>query len=70
MYIAVFPIALAIRASNTYEERALGRYEAVVDPEDNQAPRTYLINHLRAQLSFDLWYMFIGKHELGTPSQY
>ena len=70
MYIAVFPIAIAIRASNTYEERALGRYEAVVDPEDNQSPRTYLINHLRAQLSFDLWYMFIGELKPINSSQY
>lgn len=64
--ITVFPISVAIRASNTYEEQALGRYEAVVDPDDDQAPRTYLINHMRNQLSFDLWYIFIGRRHRGS----
>lgn len=59
MYIAVFPIAMSIRASNTYEERALGVYVDV--PELNeQSTQSYLVHHLQNQLSFDLWYIFTG----------
>lgn len=59
MYIAIFPIALSIRASNTYEERTLGVYaaEGSLD-EDN--PRSYILNHMANQLNFDLWYIFLG----------
>jgi Trk-type K+ transport system membrane component len=60
MYVAVFPVAIAIRASNTYEEQALGQYHLENEPDDSQTPRVYLMNHLRNQLSFDLWYIFAG----------
>jgi Trk-type K+ transport system membrane component len=59
MYIAIFPIAIAIRASNTYEERALGVYghENNIDEKNG---RLYIMAHIRNQLSFDLWYIFFG----------
>lgn len=60
MYIAVFPIAISVRVSNTYEERALGKYAMEDDPADNLAPSKYLAHHMRNQLSFDLWYIFLG----------
>jgi potassium uptake Trk family protein len=61
MYIAVFPIAMSIRSSNTYEERSLGIY-ANVDGQDldEQNTRSYLLTHMQNQLSFDLWYIFSG----------
>lgn len=61
MYIAVFPIAMSIRSSNTYEERSLGIY-ANIDTQDldEQNTRSYLLTHLQNQLSFDLWYIFCG----------
>ena len=61
MYISIFPIAISIRASNTYEERALGIYpsEEQVD-ESGSTGRSYLIKHMQNQLSFDLWYIFLG----------
>ncbi|KAL2811522.1 cation transport protein-domain-containing protein [Aspergillus granulosus] len=59
MYIAIFPIAISIRASNTYESRALGIYH--VDGEVNEADsKSYVLTHIRNQLTFDLWYIFLG----------
>ncbi|KAK5174893.1 uncharacterized protein LTR77_000029 [Saxophila tyrrhenica] len=60
MYIAIFPIAMSVRASNTYEERALGVYVADETPGDTEKPAKYLTHHIRNQLSFDLWYIFLG----------
>jgi Trk-type K+ transport system membrane component len=59
MYISIFPIAISIRASNTYEERALGVYEHE-SPLDESDGRSYVMTHIRNQLSFDLWYVFLG----------
>ena len=61
MYISVYPIALTIRASNTYEERALGKYAPdQVDPDEEPTGGKYVMAHIRNQLSFDLWYVFLG----------
>ncbi|KAJ5824274.1 Potassium transport protein high-affinity [Penicillium robsamsonii] len=59
MYIAVFPIAISIRASNVYEERTLGIYGKNTDVDESDG-RSYIINHIQNQLSFDLWYIFLG----------
>lgn len=59
MYIAVYPIAISVRASNVYEEKTLGVYtsETAADEQDG---RSYIITHIQNQLSFDLWYIFLG----------
>lgn len=59
MYIAIFPIAISIRASNTYEERSLGLFELEQNPDETN-PKSYVMSHIRNQLSFDLWYIFLG----------
>ena len=59
MYIAIFPIAMSVRASNTYEERALGVF-ADEDTVDESSGKSYIKSHIKNQLSSDLWYMFIG----------
>lgn len=59
MYIAIFPIAIAIRASNTYEDKALGIY-GIEDNPDETNGISYMMMHIRNQLSFDLWYIFLG----------
>lgn len=59
MYIAIFPVAVAVRASNTYEERSLGVYERDSNLDERKG-YAYLIAHMQNQLSFDLWYMFLG----------
>ncbi|KAF9872729.1 potassium ion transporter [Colletotrichum karsti] len=63
MYISVFPIAISIRRTNVYEEKSLGVYhhpdEDVEGTNENNA-MSYVGTHLRRQLSFDLWYVFLG----------
>ncbi|KAI9932406.1 hypothetical protein MW887_009919 [Aspergillus wentii] len=56
MYVAIFPIAISIRASNTYEERTLGVFSKDSDPDEKNGSK-YVISHVRNQLSFDLWIM-------------
>jgi len=58
MYISVFPIAISVRRTNVYEEKSLGIYAG--DEEDDEEGKSYVGQHLRRQLSFDLWYIFLG----------
>ncbi|KAI2631008.1 potassium transport protein TRK1/TRK2 [Hypoxylon sp. NC1633] len=60
MYISVFPVAISIRRTNVYEEKSLGVYTAAADVDDNVGSMSYVGTHLRRQLSFDLWYIFVG----------
>ncbi|KAI5928553.1 cation transport protein-domain-containing protein [Camillea tinctor] len=60
MYISVFPVAISIRRTNVYEEKSLGMYGTAHDFDDNEGSMSYVGTHLRRQLSFDLWYIFIG----------
>ncbi|KAJ5765183.1 hypothetical protein N7520_004742 [Penicillium odoratum] len=62
MYISVFPIAISLRRTNVYEEKSLGLYGGSEEDEDeeNQTAPSYIGAHLRRQLSFDLWYVFLG----------
>lgn len=60
MYVSVFPVAISVRASNTYEERSLGTYAPDPDMDEGVSSATYLMNHARGQLGFDLWYIFLG----------
>lgn len=62
MYISIFPIAISVRRTNVYEEDSLGIYnDNSAEEEDGQAGSlSYVGAHLRRQLSFDLWYIFIG----------
>jgi len=66
MYISVFPIAISVRQTNVYEENSLGIYAdhtSIADRNwdgEGQTQRSYLGSHLRRQLSFDLWYVFLG----------
>lgn len=62
MYISVFPIAISMRRTNVYEEKSLGIYSYGEDDndEENQTAPSYIGAHLRRQLSFDLWYVFLG----------
>src|SRR5204863_9874087 len=60
MYISVFPIAISMRRTNVYEEKSLGIYAGDnEDGDDSKAP-SYIGAHLRRQLSFDLWFIFLG----------
>lgn len=56
MYISIFPIAMSMRQTNVYEEKSLG----VWADDDDESKSSYLGHHLRRQLSFDLWFVFLG----------
>ena len=64
MYISVFPIAISVRRTNVYEEDSLGIYgggrEDIDEGNSNGNDLSYVGAHLRRQLSFDLWYIFVG----------
>jgi potassium uptake Trk family protein len=59
MYVAVFPIAISVRASNIYEETTLGVYTKENDVDETNG-QSYIMAHIQNQLTFDLWYIFIG----------
>jgi potassium uptake Trk family protein len=64
MYISVLPIAISIRRTNVYEEQSLGIYYERKEEDEQSDQKTeepsYVSNHLRRQLSFDLWYIVLG----------
>ncbi|KAI4157114.1 MAG: hypothetical protein L6R39_000777 [Caloplaca ligustica] len=60
MYISVFPIAISIRRTNVYEEKSLGIYTSSREDDEDANEPSYVGAHLRRQLSFDLWYIFLG----------
>lgn len=60
MYISVFPIAISMRRTNVYEEKSLGIYSSAADEGEDEKEASYVGAHLRRQLSFDLWYVFLG----------
>ncbi|ORX34133.1 cation transport protein-domain-containing protein [Kockovaella imperatae] len=65
MYVAIYPIALSVRATNVYEERSLGVFEDHSDLKAENEPAfrgrksevfgKYLWWHMRRQLAFDIW---------------
>ncbi|KAI1000517.1 hypothetical protein K3495_g7675 [Podosphaera aphanis] len=74
MYISAFPVTIAMRNSNVYEERSLGIYASdtvkPIDPEKNddfsdfpsrQRDRLYFVQEqLRRQLGHDMWFLVIS----------
>jgi potassium uptake Trk family protein len=60
MYISIYPIAISIRMSESYEEKSVGIYGAEENLDEQQGSKMYLLSHMRNQLSFDLWYIFLG----------
>lgn len=60
MYISAFPIAISMRRTNVYEEKSLGIYASKEELESEEKEPSYVGAHIRKQLSFDLWYVFMG----------
>ena len=60
MYISVLPIAISVRRTNVYEEKSLGIYGSPAEENEDDGEPSYVGAHLRRQLSFDLWYIFLG----------
>ncbi|KAI5948642.1 TRK1 [Candida theae] len=59
MYVSVLPIAISVRRTNVYEEQSLGVYTKDEEGDEN-TPTNFVGAHLRNQLSYDLWYIFLG----------
>lgn len=49
-----------MRRTNVYEEKSLGIYGSKDDENEDTREPSYIGAHLRRQLSFDLWYVFLG----------
>ena len=49
-----------MRRTNVYEEKSLGIYGSTKEETEDDKEPSYLGAHLRRQLSFDLWYIFLG----------
>jgi potassium uptake Trk family protein len=60
MYISIYPIAISIRMSESYDDTSVGVYGAEESLDEQKGSKTYLLSHMRNQLSFDLWYIFLG----------
>ncbi|CDO72194.1 hypothetical protein BN946_scf184970.g46 [Trametes cinnabarina] len=74
MYIAIFPIAMSVRATNVYEEKSLLIYESESEEDElnddthwNTPSESrvaiwgrYLLRHTRRQLSFDMWWLAVS----------
>ncbi|KAJ3551624.1 hypothetical protein NM688_g4595 [Phlebia brevispora] len=72
MYIAIYPIAMSVRATNVYEEKSLGIFDSeedLTEPEDDKSNPVerrvaiwgkYLMRHMRRQLSFDMWWLALS----------
>lgn len=61
MYISVLPLAISIRRTNVYEEQSLGVYEGDDEAHAENGSKVKFIGaHLRKQLSFDLWFLFLA----------
>ncbi|CDK25510.1 unnamed protein product [Kuraishia capsulata CBS 1993] len=61
MYISVLPLAISIRRTNVYEEQSLGvYYDDDSEVDQDMSAKNFISTHLRKQLSFDLWFLFLG----------
>ncbi|PVF97493.1 TrkH-domain-containing protein [Serendipita vermifera] len=72
MYIAPYPIAMAVRSTNVYEDRSLGVYEEEEDSDEEEEMEeayardkrsrpvvwgSYLAWHAKRQLAYDIWWV-------------
>jgi potassium uptake Trk family protein len=53
MYISIYPMALTLRKTNTYEEKSIG-----LDDSDSSAAG--IASHLQKQLAYDIWFQFFA----------
>ena len=60
MYISVLPLAISIRQTNVYEEQSLGVYVQPPVTQSADDNNSFVGFHLSNQLSFDLWFIFLG----------
>lgn len=60
MYISSFPIVMALRQTNTYEERSVGLSSSSSSSPSPSNSSSSLATHLRRQLAYDLWFQLLS----------
>ena len=66
MYLAVFPLTMAVRTTNVYEEGSLGVYDDEGQKDENSIDDghavwgRFLSEQVRRQVAFDLWWMALA----------
>ncbi|KAK2748555.1 low affinity potassium transporter [Myotisia sp. PD_48] len=60
MYISAYPIAISMRQTNVYEESSLGLHSHLDEDQVDDENPSFMGAHLQKQLSFDMWYIFLG----------
>ena len=60
MYISASATAISMRRTNVYEEKSMGIYASPSEQKYDVKEPSYVGTHLRRQLSFDLWFIFLG----------
>ena len=66
MYVSAFPLAMAVRSTNVYEERSLGVYGEAMEREHNEQQQQqrlgsrFLEMHIRNQIMYDLWFVMLA----------
>jgi potassium uptake Trk family protein len=53
MYISIYPMALTLRKTNTYEEKSIGL-------EESDSSAAGVASHLQKQLAYDIWFQFFA----------
>ncbi|KAI9322789.1 cation transporter [Dichotomocladium elegans] len=59
MYISVYPVAISMRNSNVYQERALGIYRGE-DEEKMRRPDFFVLTQIQRQLTSDICWVIAG----------
>ncbi|GAA5981465.1 hypothetical protein JCM5350_004077 [Sporobolomyces pararoseus] len=61
MYISAYPLAISVRSTNAYEDQSVGIHETEeyeeTSEEQNQPSSSFLLSHVRRQLSFDIGFL-------------
>lgn len=66
MYLAVFPLTMAVRSTNVYEEGSLGVYDDEGQQDESSVDDghavwgRFLSEQVRRQVAFDLWWMALA----------
>ena len=53
MYISIYPMALTLRKTNTYEEMSIGL-------DESHSSAAGVASHLQKQLAYDIWFQFFA----------
>ncbi|GAA5966622.1 hypothetical protein JCM3765_005679 [Sporobolomyces pararoseus] len=79
-YVSAYPLAISVRSTNTYEDQSVGIHETEgfdeIEEETSQPSSSFLLSHVRRQLSFDIGFLtfaifllcVLERHRIGSPN--